>query len=199
MKKEKELKNMKKIIILALLTILLAGCGSNSKVNALTLEEAQDIAVAEVEGKKVLKAKQDYDDGITYYDFTIVTDSEKYEIEVDANSGTILKKERDKNYVSDTTTESNVTPIDNNDTTTNTTQNTDPATNQTTNNIISAEEAQNIALNKTGGGYLVKSELDHDDHILVYEIEIKNGHYEYEIDINASTGEILKYEQDYHD
>lgn len=191
---------MKKLSLLMLLAIVLAGCGNNSKVNALTLEEAQEIAVAEVEGKKVLKAKQDYDDGVTYYDFTVVTDNEKYEIEVDANDGTILKKERDKDYVSNTN-EGTVTPIDNGNTTTNTNDNTNNTTSNqtTTNNIISNEEAQNIALNKTGGGYLVKCELDHDDNMMVYEIEVKNGNYEYEIDINASNGEILKYEQDYDD
>ena len=191
---------MKKLSLLMLLAIVLAGCGNNNKVNALTLEEAQEIAVAEVEGKKVLKAKQDYDDGITYYDFTVVTDNEKYEIEVDANDGTILKKERDKDYISNTN-EGTVTPIDNGNTTTNTNDNTNNTTSNqtTTNNIISNEEAQNIALNKTGGGYLVKCELDHDDNMMVYEIEVKNGNYEYEIDINASNGDILKYEQDYDD
>lgn len=191
---------MKKLSLLMLLAIILAGCGNNSKVNALTLEEAQEIAVAEVEGKKVLKAKQDYDDGVTYYDFTVVTDNEKYEIEVDANDGTILKKERDKDYVSNTN-EGTVTPVDNGNTATNTNDNTNNTTSNqtTTNNIISNEEAQNIALNKTGGGYLVKCELDHDDNMMVYEIEVKNGNYEYEIDINASNGEILKYEQDYDD
>lgn len=191
---------MKKLSLLMLLAIVLAGCGNNSKANALTLEEAQEIAVAEVEGKKVLKAKQDYDDGVTYYDFTVVTDNEKYEIEVDANDGTILKKERDKDYVSNTN-EGTVTPIDNGNTATNTNDNTNNTTSNqtTTNNIISNEEAQNIALNKTGGGYLVKCELDHDDNMMVYEIEVKNGNYEYEIDINASNGEILKYEQDYDD
>lgn len=190
---------MKKLSLLMLLAIVLAGCGNNNKVNALTLEEAQEIAVAEVEGKKVLKAKQDYDDGITYYDFTVVTDNEKYEIEVDANDGTILKKERDKDYVSNTN-EGTVTPVDNGNTTTNNNNTTNNGTsNQTTTNIISNEEAQNIALNKTGGGYLVKCELDHDDHMMVYEIEVKNGNYEYDIDVNASNGEILKYEQDYDD
>lgn len=193
---------MKKLSLLMLLTIVLAGCGNSSKINALTLEEAQEIAVAEVGGKKILKAKQDYDDGITYYDFTVITDNEKYEIEVDANDGTILKKEKDDDYISNTN-EGTVTPIDNSNTTTNTnsTTNNNNTTNSTnsTNNIISNEEAQNIALNKTGGGYLVKCELDNDDNMMVYEIEIKNGSYEYEVDINANTGEILKYEQDYND
>ena len=109
---------------------------------------------------------------------------------MDANDGTILKKEKDDDYVSNTN-EGTVTPIDDSNTTTN--------TNNNTNNIISNEEAQNIALNKTGGGYLVKCELDNDDNMMVYEIEIKNGNHEYEIDINANTGEILKYEQDYDD
>src|SRR5699024_10220753 len=142
---------------------------------------------------------QDYDDGITYYDFTVVTDNEKYEIEVDANDGTILKKERDKDYVSNTN-EGTVTPVDNGNTTTNNNNTTNNGTsNQTTTNIISNEEPQNIALNKTGGGYLVKCELDHDANMMVYEIEVKNGNYEYDIDVNASNGEILKYEQDYDD
>lgn len=78
---------MKKIILFVLITIALVGC--TEKVSALTLEEAQEIALKEVEGK-ILKAKEDKDDGVTYYDFTIITDTEKYEIEVDANSGKII-------------------------------------------------------------------------------------------------------------
>ena len=45
-------------------------------------------------------------------------------------------------------------------------------------------------------GYLVKCELDIDDGIQKYEIEIKNGNIEYEIDIDAISGEIIKYEED---
>ena len=83
---------MKKIILFVLITIALVGC--TEKVSALTLEEAQEIALKEVEGK-ILKAKEDKDDGVTYYDFTtIITDTEKYEIEVDANSGKVLKREK---------------------------------------------------------------------------------------------------------
>ena len=79
---------MKKIILLVLITIALVGC--NQKVNALTIEEAQEIALKEVAGK-VLKAKEDKEDGVSYYDFTIITDTEKYEVEIDANSGYFMQ------------------------------------------------------------------------------------------------------------
>ena len=73
--------------------------------------------------------------------------------------------------------------------------------NQTTNNqttIISNEEAQKIAMDRVGNnGYLVKCELDNDDGRQVYEIEIKNGRIEYNIDIDAVSGEIIKYEEDH--
>ncbi|WP_346655518.1 PepSY domain-containing protein [Lysinibacillus sphaericus] len=34
---------------------------------------------------------------------------------------------------------------------------------------------------------------------LIYEIEIKNGQYEYEVDVDASTGETVSFEQDKED
>ena len=74
------------------------------------------------------------------------------------------------------------------------------ANNQSTNNqttIISNEEAQKIAMDRVGNnGYLVKCELDSDDNRQVYEIEIKNGTIEYNIDVDAVSGEIVKYEED---
>ena len=170
---------MKKIILFILITIALVGC--SEKVNALTLEEAQEIALKEVEGK-ILKANEDKDDGLTYYDFIIITDSEKYEVEIDANSGKVIKLEKDDDYVNTSTNpiDGTVTPV------------------QPANTTITLEEAQRIALDRVGGGYLTKTELDYDDDdgIKKYEIEIKNGNKEYEIKINADTGEIIKYEED---
>lgn len=166
-------------MLLVLFTIVLVGCGQ--KVNALTLEEAQEIALKEIAGK-VLKAKEDKDDGVSYYDFTIITDTEKYEVEIDANSGKVLKTEKDDDYVGKNSNSVNdtVTPVE-------------PA-----NTSITIEQAQQIALDHVGEGYLTKSELDFDDNdgIKKYEIEIKNGNKEYEIEINADTGEIIKYKED---
>lgn len=182
---------MKKLMIIALMAMVMMGCSSASK-NILTLEEAQEIALKEVSGK-VLKAHEDSDDGVSYYDFTIVTDNEKYEVEVDANSGKIIKMEKDDDYVG------NHTNDDTNSTNQNNTSNTNGNTNTNTQATITAEQAQQKAMDRIGGGYLVKCELDHDDGVLKYEIEIKNGNKEYDVDVDANTGEIIKFDEEYDD
>lgn len=167
---------MKKLITLLFITFILAGC-NNASTKTLTLDEAQEIALAEIDGK-VTKAVEETDDGHSYYEFEIIANDQKYELEVDASSGKITKNEIDEDYVPST--------IDSNNPSTN---------NQTT--IISNEEAQKIAMDRVGNnGYLVKCELDSDDNKQVYEIEIKNGKIEYNIDIDAVSGEIVKYEED---
>lgn len=182
---------MKKLMIIALMAMVMMGCSSASK-NILTLEEAQEIALKEVSGK-VLKAHEDSDDGVSYYDFTIVTDNEKYEVEVDANSGKIIKMEKDDDYVG------NHTNDDTNSANQNNTSNTNGNTNTNTQATITAEQAQQKAMDRVGGGYLVKCELDHDDGVLKYEIEIKNGNKEYDVDVDANTGEIIKFDEEYDD
>lgn len=167
---------MKKLITLLFVTFILVGC-SNASTKTITLDEAQEIALAEVDGK-VTRAVEETDDGRSYYEFDIIANDQKHELEVDASSGKITKNEIDEDYVPSTT--------DTNNQTTN---------NQTT--IISNEEAQKIAMNRVGNnGYLVKCELDSDDNRQVYEIEIKNGTIEYNIDVDAVSGEIVKYEED---
>ena len=44
---------------------------------------------------------------------------------------------------------------------------------------------------------VVKCELDRDDGRYVYEVELREGRTEYECDVNAVTGVILKWEVDY--
>ena len=166
---------MKKLMTILFITMILTGC-TNSSVEAISLDEAQEIALKAIDGK-VTKAKKERDDGTDYYDFEIISDNQKYEIEVDANTGKIIKNEKDTDYVPS----SNEASQNNNSQAT----------------TISIDEAQRIAMEKVGNnGYLVKCELDIDDGIQKYEIEIKNGNIEYEIDIDAISGEIIKYEED---
>lgn len=173
---------MKKLFALMLVSVMLFGCSNSSKVEAISLEEAEKIALKEVDGE-ILKAGKDKDDGITYYDFTIVTDTEKYEVEVNAENGKVLKVEKDDDYVP---AQSNTTDQTNQSNTQNTTQ-------------ITAEKAQEIAMNKVGTGTLVKCELDYDDDTqkYKYEVEIKDGRVEYDLEIDANSGDIIKYEQDH--
>lgn len=167
---------MKKLITLSFITFILVGCSNATK--AITLDEAQKIALGETNGK-IIKAVEETDDGRSYYDFDIIANDQKHEIEVDASSGKITKNEIDEDYIPSTTD-----------------QTTNNSNNQTT--TISNDEAQKIAMERIGNnGYLVKCELDNDDGKQVYEIEIKNGKIEYNIDIDAISGEIIKYEEDH--
>jgi len=61
---------------------------------------------------------------------------------------------------------------------------------------ISYERAKEIALAKVGGGTVKEIDLDYEHGQLVYEIEVKYNGREYEIKIDAVTGEIVKYKID---
>lgn len=68
-----------------------------------------------------------------------------------------------------------------------------------TSSTISAETAKQIALNKTGGGYVKKCKLDYEHGVRVYEIDIIKDGIEYEIDVRVSDGKIVKFKIDYDD
>ena len=61
---------------------------------------------------------------------------------------------------------------------------------------ISKSEAINIAYT-VGAGTVVKAELDSDDGYLTYEIELRDGNREYDIDIDAHTGKVLSVDSDF--
>src|SRR5680860_403130 len=54
-------------------------------------------------------------------------------------------------------------------------------------------EAQEIALTDQGDAAVVQVELDGDDGVLTYEVRLDNG---MEVDVDATTGEILRVDQD---
>lgn len=66
--------------------------------------------------------------------------------------------------------------------------------------IISKSKAESVALNKAG---LKKSQvkefsckLDRENGVQVYEVEFEYGRYDYDFEINAKTGKIIKWEKD---
>ena len=62
---------------------------------------------------------------------------------------------------------------------------------------ITSAEAKKIALKRTGGGRVTKCHIDYDDGIKVYEIEIINGYYEYDIEVKYSNGAIIGFDRDH--
>lgn len=70
-----------------------------------------------------------------------------------------------------------------------------------TGQYIGEEKAKDIALRHAGVSadsvYGYKCEFDWDNGRAEYEIEFKSGGYEYDVDVDASTGNILKYKKDW--
>lgn len=142
----------------------------------LTVEEAKAKALedAKLTADKVTftEAKLERDDGRDIYDIEFYTaDYKEYDYEIDARTGKVLEVDYDAE---------SFTP---------------PAVSGT----ITREKAQEIALAKVPGAkaeHIVKLELDQDDGQLIYEAEIVYNAMEYELEISAADGKVLKFESE---
>lgn len=140
------------------------------------LESAKAIALSHAglaeEEATFVKVELDYDDGVRLYELEFVTKTDKYEYEVKAADGMILKVSSEP-----------IAKIPGN---------------LQTEGLISAEAAKEAALSFAGltvsDAVCTKIELDYDDGIAVYELEFFAGGAEYEFEVNAATGEVLKME-----
>lgn len=61
---------------------------------------------------------------------------------------------------------------------------------------IGIERAKSIALKRVPGARITKIKLDYENGRPVYEGEMHKGGWEYEFDIDAVTGNIIKWEKD---
>ncbi len=65
---------------------------------------------------------------------------------------------------------------------------------------LSLEEAQNIALKHAGFDadqvLALHTEYEIEHGVPLYDVEFRNGHWEYDYEIHAETGEILSYSKD---
>lgn len=150
--------------------------GPNGARALLTLEEAKAKALedAKLTADKVTftEAKLERDDGKDVYEIEFYTaDYKEYDYEIDAKTGKVLEMDYDAE---------SFTP---------------PAVSGT----ITREKAQEIALAKVPGAkaeHIVKLELDRDDGQLIYEVEIVCNAMEYELEISAADGKVLKFESE---
>ena len=144
--------------------------------NLISRDEAKRIALAKVglteEQVTFTKIKLDADDYEAEYEIEFFTATEKFEIEIEAKTGSVLKVER----------KAVKTPQ------------------EEQGDHITAKRAQEIALEHANLAasevVMEKIELDYDDGIYVYEVEFVSGGYEYEYKIDAKTGEILESEKE---
>jgi len=167
---------MKKIMLIPALAGALALGGvalTDNPVEAapkgfITMEKARTIAVKAVGGNVTdIELKRKNTGGI--YEVEVQSKGFEFDLIIDAKSGKILKKEKDD--------------LDDDDVI---------AFNK---KFITPAAAEKIALKKANGT-VVKVALENDENRVIYEIEVENGAYEYQFDIDAISGKILEFDKD---
>ena len=131
------------------------------------------MATQKVKGGVVTEIELHKDDGRYHFDIDLKDEKYEYDLEVDAYTGEIIKfeKEAEKNrkQVNKQKVKSS--------------------------KLLTKDEAIAIA-KKRAAGNVKEIEMDEDDGRKVYEIEMRDGEFKYEIKLDAKTGEILEFEKD---
>lgn len=164
-----------------------------SQTATITAEDAKKAVTGEIKGAEILSSVLDEDDWLKEYDVTFKTDTVYGTYEVHPQTGAVLKREikfvetplavtqpAEQNRVNIPDRSSGSTPVRGS-------------------SLITPQQAKEIALSNAPGASVRKCELDYDDGIAVYEIELRNGPIEYEFEINASNGNILDLDIDHDD
>lgn len=136
-----------------------------------------------------VRAEADWEDGRAVYEVEFVADGYEYEYEVDAYTGEIVKSEREK---ARPPRQSTARP-----------KATAKPTAKDAAETIGRDDALSAALKNAGispdDAGQVKVEKDREDGRTVYEVEFKADGYEYEYEIDAATGAVLKQEKERDD
>jgi len=167
------------------------------------VDKAKELALAhagvKAQNARFLKANLDWEDGRVIYEVEFCSVRTEYDYEIDALTGDILEWDNDcedfdwschDDYHIDHGLHlgwQNGHHPENNG------HHGLPA-----GNYISADKAKEIALGKLPGAAVVKCELDYEDDWgrWEYELELVLNGVEYDCEINAATGDILKWEKD---
>ena len=110
----------------------------------------------------------DWENGRQVYDVEFYSGAKEYDYEIDAKTGEIVSFDYDAEGYAPSQS----------------------------GNIITQEAAVKLAQDRVPNATLVKIEYDFDDGRPVYEGELREGRWEYEFEIDAATGEFLKWEKD---
>ena len=141
-------------------------------------EKAKEIMQKEAPGAEFINFELDKDDGRAEYDGELVKDDTEYDITVDAVTGEILESEQEK-YDGRYDSKSNDT--------------------KDKKDYISKTKAKNIMKEEVPGAEIVEFEFDgHDDddnEPATYEGELVKDNIEYDITVDAVTGEVLSVEK----
>ena len=190
------------VLAVALAAGIVTGCGSSGQ--DIGQDEAKRIAfedagVSESDTSR-LKVEKDRDDGMLQYDVQFSVDEKEYSYDINGTNGEILSAD----------VETNGTAAQNNtagktDDTAGTNSGTDdtPSTNSGTaaaDVAVSEADARAAALERVPGATDadIRMELEYDDGYYIYEGDVIYDQKEYEFEIDAQTGNFLKWSEERH-
>ncbi|MGJ9459426.1 PepSY domain-containing protein [Oceanobacillus sp. CF4.6] len=144
----------------------------------LSTEEVSQLIQNQYPGT-ITEMERDNEFNKVIYEVEVQGDGVEYELELDGDTGEVLKEKQsenvdrdDDNHLEEPTNGANVNS-----------------------EVIGDEKARKIAL-ENFDGTVTDLELDIDDNQLIYEIDVKNSNKEAEFEIDAITGEIMEMEID---
>ena len=167
----------------------------------ITELEAKNIAFehANVDESNITISSINKDIADRAYEIHFFDDTYEYEAEINYNNGDIRSFEKDIKPNANNIINSNSTNVNNATNNINTSNSNNTNINATANyNYIGVEMAREIALEHAGLNNsdvkFNKVDLDINHSVDIYEVEFYYNNMEYDYEINATTGEILKYE-----
>ncbi len=141
-----------------------------------SVQEAVDMASERFEGTAT-GVELDEDDGVYYYEIEMENGEDEYEVKINADDLSISEEEIDREDDKEAAREEQR-----------------KTTTETDSQSIGMDEAVQIAKDKVGGGDVTDKEFDKDDND--YEIELVYDGSEYDVEINATTGEVTDIDQE---
>lgn len=150
------------------------GNAGNNSDTVMTPEEARAAAVADAGLSETAvtftKTKLDHENGVRVYEIEFYTSDSVYDYNINASTGDVVKREVEKSMKPDNSSSGVITP----------------------------DDARAAALADAGLSQaevtFTKTELDRDDGVQVYELEFYTSSQEYDYEVSAGDGKILKRE-----
>ncbi|SHN68895.1 Uncharacterized membrane protein YkoI [Paenibacillus sp. ov031] len=152
----------------------------------LTVAQAKEAALKATDGK-VDDVDLERRNGQTFYEVEIDKKGSKdVVVRLEAYTGKILAVIDDEDYDDDDDYKGTVAGT---------------SSNHSASKQVKLTEAQasNIALKQVTGGKVTEIELDHDNGRYVYEVELRTANGEADVDVDANTGKVLSFDQDFDD
>ncbi|HEY4548814.1 MAG TPA: PepSY domain-containing protein [Bacillus sp. (in: firmicutes)] len=167
---------------------------SKSENEKISIEEAETIALKEVKGivdSVELKQKSDK----VFYKVEVENDDLEYDVYIDAITGKVTSVNQDDQYDDDKNDDKYDDNSDDDLVGDDDDSSSVKANNTQINNTISQAQAIKIA-EEAVNGKMTEIDKDQDDGLLQFEVELRTDRGKAEVDVDASTGKVLKVEFD---